>query len=273
ARELFLRHALVEGDAPLRANFLKHNREVRAEAQQLAAKTRRRDILPDDESIYRFYRERIPEHVTDVATLERWRREAERENPRLLYMSVEDFIDPDELRGVDSSQFPEQLQLDRTALPLEYRFEPGEPLDGITITVPRDGLATLQQSELDWLVPGLLEEKVLALIRSLPKQVRRNFVPAPDAARRITARLQFGSGPLLPALAAALSADAGERITPDMFRVETLPPHLRMNVRVVDEQGHVIAAGRDVNQLRTELGIASSPSLGASGDERWNRKG
>jgi ATP-dependent helicase HrpA len=273
ARELLLRHGLVEGDIRLSARFLEQNRQVRTEVESLASKTRRRDLLFDEENCYRFYDNRVPADVTDVASLEKWRKQAEREQPHLLRMEVKDLLDSEKVAGIQPDDFPELLEMEESIFPLEYRFEPGDRADGITLTIPAAGLPLLHEDRLGWLVPGLLEEKLLALIRSLPKQARRNFVPAPDAARRIASQLPFAEGPFLATVARALSQDAGEPITPEMFQLDKLPAHLHVHVQVRDDQGKVLAEGRDLKQLRRELGVSESAPLALPKNHAWKREG
>ena len=273
ARELFLRHGLVEGDLRLGANFLEHNQQVRKEVEGMAAKTRRRDLLFDEEDCFRFYAERVPPEIADRSSFEKWRRTAERQQPDVLRMTTFDLLEPEKVEGVQPQDFPETLRMEQSEFPLEYRFEPGDNADGVTLTVPAAGVSLLHEERLGWLIPGLLEEKVLALIRSLPKQARRNFVPAPDAARRITRRLAFAEGPFLATLAEVLSQDAGERITVDMFQLDKVPAHLQINVRVLDDQGKPVAAGRSLGELRKELGLTETSPLALPKNHVWKREG
>jgi ATP-dependent helicase HrpA len=156
-------------------------------------------------------------------------------------------------------------------LPLVYRYEPGAPEDGVTVTVPREGLAQLSEERLGWLVPGLVADKVHALIRTLPKSLRRNLGPAPDVARSVADRLGFASGPFLSAVARELSQAVGEPITPEMFDLERLPLHLKMKVRVVDHGGKTVIEGRDLATLREHLGEKDAPPAPPPGGSPWHR--
>jgi ATP-dependent helicase HrpA len=272
ARELFVEHALVQEDYETRAAFFHHNRETLEEIQSLGAKSRRRDFVVEDYARFRFYDSRIPETVTDGQSFEKWRRQAERENPKLLCMTHEDLLG-DLAPDVQPADFPDAVEIDRVELPLDYRFEPGAENDGVTLVVPREGLARLRPERLGWLVPGLLEEKIIALIRGLPKPIRRNLVPIPETAKKVLAELSYGEGPFLVSLSAAIKKVTGEHISPDAFPAESLPQHLRMNVRVVDDAGKTVAAGRDVAELRKELGAEAEAAPAEIRDEAWRREG
>ena len=195
----------------------------------------------DDYSFYQFYDQRIPADVCDWDDLERWLKKGGTAADKTLQMSLEDFV-------VDSEQesrlhdFPEQLQVGSLQLPVSYHFEHGSDDDGVTISLPAQALGQLSPNALGWLVPGLLEEKVIALIRSLPKDLRRNFVPVPDTAREMVRQMTFGEGSLLESLASHLSRRASEPIAPSDFDPTKLPEHLRMNVRVIDESGQPVRA-------------------------------
>lgn len=271
ARKLFLQHALVEGDYDTKASFFAHNARVREEAAKLAAKTRRRDMIVEDDAIHAFYQSRLPADVVDGYSLDKWRKEAEGKNPQILLMNAEDILPAE--TDVEPADYPDKLEIDRLKLPLEYHFEPGAEQDGITVTVPREALPQLTPERTDWLVPGLMEEKVEALIRSLPKQVRRELGPAPQVAEKVAGELRFGQRPLLPSVAELLTKAAGARITPDMFAADKLPPHLLLNVRVVDEKGKKLSEGRDVVALREQVGVKPEDAKPQAEEVGWHRDG
>ncbi|HND51663.1 MAG TPA: DUF3418 domain-containing protein, partial [Pirellulaceae bacterium] len=251
SREQFIREGLVKCEIRASAPFLDHNRRLRADAEKLLAKTRRTDLVVDDFAIYGFYSQRLPADIYDAPRLNRWRKEAEQQNPRVLFMELTDMtaaVAPPKLE-----EYPDQCQLDRVKLPLEYRFEPGAEDDGVTIVVPQAALGQVTAERLGWLVPGLLEQKVTAIIRALPKAQRRNLVPVPDTAAKVVAKLRFGEGRFLDCVAKLLTELAGEPITPLMLDQLELPPHLKMNVRVIDDQGQAVRTGRDVDRLRKDL--------------------
>lgn len=272
ARALFLRHGLVEAQYQTRAAFFAHNQRLLKELESLAAKSRRSDWFVTTQTCLDFYEARVPTGVYDGATFDRWRRQAEREQPRLLFMSRADLLGeqiPDEA----AAQYPAALPVGPLPLPLEYRFEPGNADDGITVIVPQAALEQLQPALLGWLVPGLLEEKTVALIRALPKGIRRNLVPAPDTARQAVAALRFGDGPFLEAVAKVLQRLSGETVLPRDFQLDRLPPHLQMNIRVVDDQGQVLMSGRDLEQLRRAVRSEAAAAFAASEHPEWQRDG
>jgi len=272
ARELLIREGLVEGGLATRAPFLRHNRELVEELHRTQEKLRRHDLLHGPWAQVDFYEERIPEDVFDRPRLDQWRKEAERGNPKLLFMTPEDLLtDPD--ASVDPSAFPDQLATDGGELPLDYRFEPGTEEDGLSVTAPIETLGQLDAGQLEWLVPGLLEQKITALIKSLPKSLRRKLVPAPDTARQVARQIDFGAGDLLVVLAQHLSRIAGERITPADFQREQVPRELQMAVRVVNEAGETIAAGRELPALRRELGQMVADRIATVEHAEFNRDG
>ncbi|MGE3777180.1 MAG: ATP-dependent RNA helicase HrpA, partial [Pirellulaceae bacterium] len=238
ARELFIRHGLVGGDVPGSAPFLTHNRQLRAQTDRLTVKSRRTDLVVDDFALFAFYNKRVPADVYDWARLNRWRRHAEQQDARRLYMTVADMTAAEELPRPE--EFPDTLSIDHLQLPLEYRFEPGGDADGVTMVVPRAGLAQVPIQRLGWLVPGLLEQKVEAIIRALPKDLRRNLIPVPDTVRKVMDELAFDSGDFMIRLAAILSRLAGENIPVELLNTDKLPAYLRMNIRVVDEAGRTV---------------------------------
>ncbi len=247
AREIFIRFALVEGDFHTRAPFWRHNRELIDHVRDLEARTRRPDLLVDEERIYQFYDRRIPEGIYDQPRFEKWLRRATKKQPKLLHMCLEDVL----AREVETeAQYPRALELHGMALPLEYRFEPGHEADGVTLVVPAAVLKQVSPGRLDWLVPGLLEEKITALIRGLPKSLRRHFVPAPDHARQVLARLEPSDTPLVQALGRALKELTGVQVPENAWDPDGLDDYLKMRVRVVDAEGRTLGAGRDLLALQ-----------------------
>lgn len=252
ARELFIRAALVEGDFHTRAPFFEHNRRLVDEIEALEAKSRRRDVLVDEQVLFEFYDRRIPADVCDGRRFEKWRKQAEREQPRLLYLSKEDLMRHD-ADAVTEAQFPECLEVAGMSLPLDYHFEPGDAQDGVTLTVPLPALNLLTPPRFEWLVPGLLHEKLCQLIKSLPKPLRRNFVPAPDFAAACLQVLRPSDTSLLEALQQQLLRMSGVKVSRQDWDLDKLSPHMFMNFKVVDPQGQVLAMGRDLGQLQQQL--------------------
>ena len=270
SRQLLIEHGLVAGDIEPKPAFLARNEELLDEVQHLQDKLRRRDLAIGEWQLYAFYDQRLPVEICDGARLTRWLRESP-ENVRRLLMTKTDLLR--EGTDVSAEAFPDRLTTCGWDLPLNYAFEPGEPYDGITITVPLEALNQLQAAPLAWLVPGLLEEKVLAMIRTLPKPLRTRFVPAPEAARRAISELRHGQGDLRNALALALSRSGGVEITAADFDNARLPPELQMNIRMIDDKGKTLAVGRDLDALRRELGAEAAEAFTAVDDPRWNRDG
>ncbi|HSD62054.1 MAG TPA: ATP-dependent RNA helicase HrpA, partial [Burkholderiales bacterium] len=271
AREIFLRGALVAGEFETRAPFMEHNRRLMAEVQELEHKARRQDVLVDEHTIFAFYDAIIPAGMHNGATFERWRRDAERENPRLLFLTRE-YLMRHAAADVTEAQFPEALEAVGARLPLSYRFEPGHPLDGVTVTVPLALLNQLEESRFEWLVPGMLRDKVAWLIKALPKQLRRNLVPVPEYVTRFLHWLDEGkavsgkgSAPSLKqALAQFVLRETGSSLPGEAWEQEAPPAHLLMNFRVVDDAGQELAAGRDLAKLRRELGQAAQLTFSAT---------
>ena len=272
SRKIFIESALVDQRADLRDKFYHHNRKIREEIAGLAAKTRRRDYLLDDYTIFAFYNRRLPDDVFDVASLRRWMK-SDSGNALSLKMSFDDLVQETEWEQ-DAEDFPDQLRLGSMELPVAYNFQMDSDDDGVTITVPAKAIGQVTRQRMGWLVPGLLEEKVVALIRSLPKSLRRNFVPVPDTAREVLPTLEFGEGDLLESLANTLSRRSEDPIRPADFELSKLPRHLHLNLRVVDDTGGVQQSGRDLEQLLQ--GLKTTRAEGADSafsDQAWNRDG
>jgi ATP-dependent helicase HrpA len=259
ARELFIAHALVEGDWQTHHRFFHHNRQLLAEAEELEKRARRRGIVADDAALLAFYDRRIPAEVTSARHFDSWWKKARAADPDQLNLSPADLAGPaaDEISADD---YPTSWG----ELPLTYEFAPGEPDDGVAADIPLASLNQVSADEFSWHVPGMREELVTELIRSLPKRLRTMFVPAPDVAREILARLdpdgaQPGGRPpgtprgdLIGAVAAELGRIGGVTIARDDLDVSRLPPHLRLTFRVHDD-GQVLASGQDLDALRTQL--------------------
>jgi ATP-dependent helicase HrpA len=273
ARELFVREALVHGRLRLRARFLEHNAALKAELGAEEAALRRHTLLVDEEQQAAFYLARLPANVHSLASFERWRREAERTSPELLCMRRDDLRRAGE-PPLDRTRLPLSLALAGNRLPLEYRFEPDSPADGATVLVPEPLLAKLAAGELDWGVPGWLGDKLTALIRGLPKAMRRRLVPAPDVARACLAGLGAQRHrPFLAAVAAELTRLGGEPVTPEALAAVALPAYLRLNLRVTDAAGRTVAEGRDPAALRREHRRRHGTETAPAGADPWQRDG
>jgi len=250
SRELFIRHALVEGDWHTRHEFVDANAAVLEELEELEHRARRRDILAGDEAIFGFYDARIPADVVSVAHFDRWWKGARRSDPGLLSFPRDLLVAGDVGDLLDPRARPDSWRQGELTLPLSYRFEPGSEHDGVTVHVALQALPGLRSSGFDWLVPGLREELVVALIRSLPKELRRPLVPIPDVAAQILEHLRPRKGRLVDAVARELERARGVRVAPAGFDLERLPAHLRMSFSIEDEHGAQLARGEDLDALR-----------------------
>ncbi len=247
SRSLFIQRALIEGDWSARHRFLADNRTLREEAEELEHRARRRDIVATDAQLHAFYDARIPQEVVSGAHFDRWWKDARRRDPALLTFTRELLAGE---AGIDPAALPDEWRQGDIALALTYRFEPGTDVDGVTVNVPLAVLPQLRSDGFDWLVPGLREELVTALIRSLPKQLRRPLVPVPETAAQVVAALEAGREPIVAAVARELERLHGVRVAPEQFDLARLPAHLRPRFAVHDEDGAAVAAGDDLDALR-----------------------
>jgi ATP-dependent helicase HrpA len=273
ARELFIRHALVEGDWQTHHRFFHENRALLEQVEELEHRARRRDILVDDETLFRFYDERIPAEVVSGRHFDAWWKKARRERPELLNFD-RDLLINEGRGGVNETDYPDSWHSDGMALPLTYRFEPGTDADGVTVDIPLPLLNQVPAESFDWQVPGLREELVIALLRSLPKPLRRHFVPVPDVARAVLATLD-PDGPLLETLTRELRRLTGVTVPRDAWGLDRLPAHLRINFRVVDEENRPVAEGRDLPALQHRLRdrVRAVVTAAAPGIERHGLRG
>jgi ATP-dependent helicase HrpA len=257
ARELFIRSALVDGEMDPPAPFLQHNRRLVREIRELEHRTRRPDVLVDDELIFAFYEQIVPVGVHSVAQFDAWRREVEKGSPKLLFLSRDDLM-RHEAAGATSEFFPKTWNVRGVEMTLSYHFEPGNPRDGVTLTVPLFALNQVDPLRCEWLVPGMLKEKVHLLLKSLPQKLRRHCVPLPEYAAgfvdRHRDRLAEPDRPLVDALIDDVREQKSIVCQPSDFKLELLPAHLTMNFKVVDEHGRQLGMGRSLAQLRADLG-------------------
>ncbi|MGN6233766.1 MAG: ATP-dependent RNA helicase HrpA [Trinickia sp.] len=261
ARELFIRGALVEGEFDTKLAFFAHNRKLLHDIEQLEHKSRRQDVLVDDELIFAFYDQALPGGIHTGAAFERWYRDEvnksgqSEDKLRLLYLSRDDLM-RHEAAGVTTDLFPKRMTMAGSEMGLGYHFEPGSPRDGVTLTVPLYALNQVDPRRVEWLVPGMLKEKVHLLLKSLPQKLRRHCVPLPEYAAGFAARheARFGAGGLVEALIADVREQTQIALKSTDFKLETLPAHLFMNFKIVDEHGRQLAMGRNLAQLRSELG-------------------
>lgn len=272
ARQLLLRQGLVGGEWPDPPEFLAHNLELARGLAERQARLRQPAAFRDEEALCEFYATRIPAEIVEGQQLVQWWRREQGRHPQMFHMTEADLLVP-ETPSVDTSLFPDRLQSHGLDLPLHYKHEPGSPDDGVTLRVPQICLSRLPADRLAWLVPGMLEEKVTALLRTLPKEIRRDLAPLAQMAHEVAQHLSFGEGLLIPAIAKVLERLRGIAVPAHAFREDKIPDHLRMRIEVLDESGAVLAAGRDLNALLWQCGTKVSATFCAAVDARWQQDG
>ncbi len=257
AREIFIRDALAGGDFETRAPFFAHNQKLIREIENLEHKSRRLDVLVDDELIAAFYDKLVPEGIHNAVDFEKWLKEASTKNPKLLYLNRDDLM-RHEAAGVTTDLFPKLMRNAGIEMALTYHFEPGSVRDGVTLAVPLFALNQISVARCAWLVPGMLKEKAHLLLKSLPQKLRRHCVPLPDYAagfaERIHAAKKFGTGELLDALIVDVREQTTVMVRSTDFKVETLPAHHFMNFKIIDEHGRQLEMGRNLPALQAEFG-------------------
>jgi ATP-dependent helicase HrpA len=276
SREIFIREALANGDFDTKSAFFAANERLIAEVEELEHKARRQDVLVDEHQLFVFYDSKIPADIVNAASFEKWRADAEKRNPKLLYLTRDDLM----RHGADAVtavQFPEKLTLAGVDIPLKYRFEPSHILDGVTATVPLALLNQLDPTPTEWLVPGMLREKLTYLVKALPKTFRRVCVPVPEF---VTGFLEQAgnkqNAPILETLAAYIQHKTSLKISKEDWQ-EPTPAHLLMNFSVVDDAGRELGMGRDWHALKKQLGSAAqltfrntSPDIEKTGLKQWD---
>ncbi|MGH3358880.1 MAG: ATP-dependent RNA helicase HrpA, partial [Nocardioidaceae bacterium] len=251
SRELFIRHALVQGDWSTRHTFFAKNRQLLEDVAELEDRSRRRDILVDDDTLFAFYDERLPESAVSGRHFDSWWKRRRKRDPDLLDFE-RSLLMRDDAADVTVEQYPDTWRSESQSLALTYAFEPGNVADGVTVDIPLEELPTVDADAFWWHVPGHREELVAALIKTLPKDLRRGFVPARDTAQRVLRTIGPDDGPLLPVLAEALQRDGGIEVPADRFDPARLPEHLRLRFRILDGE-RPVAEGRDLARLQEEL--------------------
>ncbi|UZD56277.1 ATP-dependent RNA helicase HrpA [Caldimonas aquatica] len=253
AREIFIREALVHGEWETKLPFLAHNQNLVRQVEELEHKSRRQDVLVDEELIYAFYDQQVPADVHSGHGFERWYREESRRQPKLLMLTKEELM-RHEAAGITTAAFPKTIRLGGVDCSATYLHDPGDPKDGVTVTVPIYALNQVSEERCEWLVPGMLKDKVLALLKSLPQKPRARLVPLPEFADAFLSSVPFGQGSLIEALLKAVRERSQLDVKRADFKLETLSPHLFMNFRVVDEHGRQLGMGRQLATLKAELG-------------------
>lgn len=280
SRELFIQHGLVQGEwgvpederSPRIAmpDFLMRNRELIKQLEELQTRSRRGSILKEEQVQFDFYDTRLPADIMDGQRLMQWWRTASIEDRHRLLMAESDLVN-DESARASKVEFPDTVQMQGLSLPLSYRLDPGQDDDGVTVTVPQEGLNQLDAQRLGWLVPGLIQDKIEALIRTLPKESRRALVPIPETATRVADVLRFGDGSFADAVAVGIELVTGVVVPRSEFQEDRLPYHLRMQIRITDAEGQTLGVGRDLVTLRQEFGAVAASSFSSVDDPRWHR--
>ncbi|MEI6718529.1 MAG: DUF3418 domain-containing protein, partial [Betaproteobacteria bacterium] len=257
ARDIFIRQALVEGELDTKLRFLSSNQRLIEEVQELEHKSRRQDVLVDDVLIYAFYDQQIPANVCSLVTLERWYREEVKRQPNLLLLNKEELM-RHQAAGITTQAFPATVRLGGVDCMVEYLHEPGDAKDGMTVTVPLFVLNQVSEERADWLVMGMLGQKVLALLKTLHQKPRARLVPLPDAAERFTqvlsAHEKFGNGFLVDAVLGLVRAETNFDLKRADIKPDMLAQHLFMNFRLVDEHGRQLAQGRQLSAMKSQWG-------------------
>jgi ATP-dependent helicase HrpA len=253
ARQIFIREALVNGDWDSRLPFLTHNRQLIRQVEELEHKARRQDVLVDEELIFAFYDRGLPAEVFSGPSLDRWYRQEVKQQPKLLQLTRDELM-RHEAAGITTGAFPRTIRLGGIDCSAAYLHEPGDAKDGVTVTVPLVALNQVAEDRCDWLVPGMLKDKVLALLKSLPQRPRSRLLPLPEYAAGFCDAAGFGEGPLIDVLLKAVRDTTQLPVQRNDFKLETLPAHLFMNLRVVDEHGRQLGMGRHLATLKAELG-------------------
>jgi ATP-dependent helicase HrpA len=252
ARDLFIRHALVGGEWDASHTFVARNRERIAEVTAIETRERRNDLMVDDETLVAWFDARVPLEITDVRSFDRWWRDARKEQPRLLELSISDVIDP-QAPPPDESGFPAEWEIGDISLPLRYEFDSDTSEDGVVVEVPVRLLDRVDPAMFEWHIPGLRRELVTALVRSLPKAVRKALMPIADTVEELLAELDPAEGGLIEPLRQAVMRKTGLAVAPDAFDLDSLPHHLRPRFRVVDDDAGEIAAGESLAALKEDL--------------------
>ena len=253
SRNIFIQSALVEGDLDTHLEFFVHNQSVLNEALKMQDKVRQPDIIKPESARYHFYQACIPDEVYDKRSLEKYTKTHPTQH---WFMSLDDLC----TTTADLSGFPDKLHTPdkRQTFDIQYRYAPGEPDDGLTLLVPQENIRQLESAQLGWLVPGLIAQKITALLKSLPKEIRRQIVPIPDTVKEMMGKIKFGEGDLYGQVCKEVTRLVGRIVVPTDFNTEQLPPELRINVRVLDNEGVTLGESKDFLSLRKELAPAKT---------------
>ncbi|KZZ61363.1 hypothetical protein A3760_04505 [Oleiphilus sp. HI0122] len=268
AREVFIRSALVEGEYRGRVKAIRTNLQTLAELEKIEDRTRRKDVVIDEEALYGLYDRLLPNHIVSDAALEKWFRSASEEQKKQIEFKEED-LKLDNAAEFDANLFPDQLDNNGIKFPLSYAFNPGTDEDGVSVSVPARAVRQVTASRIEKLVPGLLREKCIQLIKNLPRSLRKHFVPVPDTVDKIFDKVEASSEPLLETLAAQLRFMTNVSIPIEAWNVALLDPHLRLNIKLLDDDGKVLRQSRELADLVDVADdyLSANPLSKASGKE------
>ncbi len=269
SREIFIREALVQGQYQTRAGFFIHNHTLIDEMEEIEAKARRRDVMVDEEVLYQFYDERIPAGITNGAQFEKWNKQ---QIDDALFMSRDLLIQQGKMPD-NHHQFPDHISLCQTNLPLHYHFEPGHPRDGVTADIPLPLLHEMKPAMFDWLVEGLFRDKLIALIKGLPKTLRRNFVPAINFADLLIEQISKENGDLFDQISHQLLRITGIEVKREQWQQVSLPDHLKFNLRILEKENQLIAEGRDLQALQAQFSDKVREDLQDHNFEEYQKEG
>ena len=272
ARELFIGHGLVNQDYHSNAPFFKANEKLLEEVGYIQHKGRRVDLVEDEQWLYQFYDKKLPTEVVNGITLDKWRKQVEREDPKILFLTKEDLTRHEEGQ-ISDWDFPDSKKVGDLTIELHYRFEPGHDEDGVTAIVPVHQLNQIRAMPFDWLVPGMLEEKLVALIKTLPKHLRKHFVPVPQTVKQCLEIEPDFKGSLYEWLSGRLRKLTGESIPLNEWQPDTLPDHLKINFRVVDENGKALGYGRNLAKLQADHTSQAGQTFDKLAQEEINHTG
>ncbi|OAI10288.1 ATP-dependent helicase [Methylomonas lenta] len=272
ARDMFIRHALVNQDYHSNAPFFKANEKLLEEVGYIQHKGRRVDLVEDEEWLYQFYDNKLPAEIVSGIALDQWRKKVERDNPKILFLTKEDLTRNDD-NHINDWDFPDSKKIGDLTIELHYRFDPGHDEDGVTAIIPVHQLNQIRSVPFDWLVPGMLEEKIVALLKSLPKHLRKHFVPVPQTAKACLEIEPDFKGSLYEWLGNRLRKLTGEAIPLNEWQPNTLPEHLKMNFRVVDDKGRALGYGRNLAKLQAEHATKAGHSFEKLAQEEMSHTG
>ncbi len=272
SREIFIREGLVSAQINTRLEFYHHYVDLKKEIESLEDKTRRKDILLSDDDLAALFEPLIPAEVVDQASLERWVKRLSKDAVGKLFLNKQD-LQKSAGDAINLQAFPDKIQAGHLSLELDYQFDPGKESDGVSVDVPVTVLMQLKEMDLDWLVPGMLREKCIAMVKALPKSVRKNFVPVPDYIDRVLARIKLGEGDLKAVLAIQLQGLTGVSIPVEHWKDFVLPDHLRMNINVLDDNARLLGSGRDLLTLKAQFAEQSRQAMEEFSEATIERSG